>query len=288
MYSLRDQLDVGGLHHRVGGLDGADQPAGFDEPKCFASHVFRMLRGGLYHIAPRPTTAVSSGVFIRRHAQIAMNPRSLALSVCLAALVAAPACRKKQVDLPPVATPTITFSSTRIPLGSPVEVTYKFQVAPGRDLRRQLHGARPLPRLGRRVDVDRRSSAAGADEHVEAGADDRIQAHDVRADLPLRRAGERAHRPLLAEDVEAAAAGGRVERPARIQGRRPFSCCRTPRTCSCCSRTAGIRPRPPRTTPPSNGSGRRSRRRSPSGIPRSRARSTCTQTIRGRTPSRRS
>jgi hypothetical protein len=60
-----------------------------------------------------------------------MTPRSLALSVCLAALVAAPACRKKQVDLPPVATPAIAFSSTRIPLGSPVEVTYKFQVAPG-------------------------------------------------------------------------------------------------------------------------------------------------------------
>ena len=60
-----------------------------------------------------------------------MTPRSLALSVCLAALVAAPACRKKQVDLPPGATPTIAFSSTRIPLGSPVEVTYKFQVAQG-------------------------------------------------------------------------------------------------------------------------------------------------------------
>ena len=78
--------------------------------------------------------------------------------------------------------------SPEAPLGSPVEVTYKFAVAQGAGVRAGLQGHGPLPRRGRGADVDRRSPAAGADHAVEAGPDDRIQAHGVRADLPLRRA----------------------------------------------------------------------------------------------------
>ena len=50
------------------------------------------------------------------------------LSLC--ALLVAAGCRSKEPDAPPVATPSVSFAHTRVPLGSPVEVTYKFQVAP--------------------------------------------------------------------------------------------------------------------------------------------------------------
>jgi hypothetical protein len=70
------------------------------------------------------------GRFARRDS-LPMTRRSFAILVCLLALVAAGGCRKKEPDLPPVATATLTFSSTRIPLGSPVETAYRFQVAPG-------------------------------------------------------------------------------------------------------------------------------------------------------------
>src|SRR5829696_3091025 len=39
------------------------------------------------------------------------------------------ACRKKETPAPSVATPTVTLSHDRAPLGSPVDVTYKFVVA---------------------------------------------------------------------------------------------------------------------------------------------------------------
>jgi hypothetical protein len=40
------------------------------------------------------------------------------------------ACRRKQPEPPPVATPSFSVNQTRVPLGSPIEVTYKFTVAP--------------------------------------------------------------------------------------------------------------------------------------------------------------
>jgi hypothetical protein len=39
-------------------------------------------------------------------------------------------CRKKEPDVAPVATPSVAFSRDRVALGSPVKVTYRFQVAP--------------------------------------------------------------------------------------------------------------------------------------------------------------
>ena len=50
------------------------------------------------------------------------------LSLC--ALLVVAGCRSKEPDAPPVATPSVSFAHARVPLGSPVEVTYKFQVAP--------------------------------------------------------------------------------------------------------------------------------------------------------------
>jgi hypothetical protein len=52
------------------------------------------------------------------------------LVVCAAAAVAGSACRKKQAPAPPVAKPTVTVNHARAPLGSPIEITYKFEVAP--------------------------------------------------------------------------------------------------------------------------------------------------------------
>ena len=216
-----------------------------------------------------------------------MTPRSLALSVCLAALVAAPACRKKQVDLPPVATPTITFASTRIPLGSPVEVTYKFQVAQGAtfddnyivlvhfldsddELMWTDDHQPPVPtstwKPGQTIEY-KRTMFAPIYRYV-GQATVHIGLYSPKTSKRLQLAGEsNGQLEYKAASIHAVAAPG--ERVPAVQA------------------TAG-RLRPPRTTPPSNGSGRRSRRRSLSGIQRSRVRSTSTQTTRERTPSRRS
>jgi hypothetical protein len=52
----------------------------------------------------------------------------LALTLALAGTVA---CGRGSDEAPPVATPTVTLNKTRASLGSPIEVTYKFVVAPG-------------------------------------------------------------------------------------------------------------------------------------------------------------
>ena len=48
------------------------------------------------------------------------------IGVCVAA---ASGCRKEEPEPPGVATPSFSVKQTRVPLGSPVEVTYKFVVA---------------------------------------------------------------------------------------------------------------------------------------------------------------
>jgi len=50
--------------------------------------------------------------------------------VILVALAAATGCRGEEPEPPPVATASFSVKETRVPLGSPVEVTYKFVVAP--------------------------------------------------------------------------------------------------------------------------------------------------------------
>jgi hypothetical protein len=59
-----------------------------------------------------------------------MKMRVLALCLVLAT-AAAGACRKSSNSEPPVATPTVSLNHTKVPLGSPLEVTYEFKVAPG-------------------------------------------------------------------------------------------------------------------------------------------------------------
>jgi hypothetical protein len=50
-------------------------------------------------------------------------------TILLAALVALPGCSRRVDDEPPVATPEFAVNHTRAPLGSPLEVTYRFRVA---------------------------------------------------------------------------------------------------------------------------------------------------------------
>lgn len=50
--------------------------------------------------------------------------------VCAAAAIAVGACRKKEAAAPAVATPSVTLNHPRVPLGSPIDITYKFEVAP--------------------------------------------------------------------------------------------------------------------------------------------------------------
>jgi hypothetical protein len=50
--------------------------------------------------------------------------------VAVAAVVSIGACRSKEPSSPPVATPTVTLNHDRAPAGSPIEITYKFVVAP--------------------------------------------------------------------------------------------------------------------------------------------------------------
>ena len=61
-------------------------------------------------------------------------PSSVRGRACLAlavlGLISASACRRDEPEPPPVATPSFSIKQARVPLGSPVEVTYKFVVAP--------------------------------------------------------------------------------------------------------------------------------------------------------------
>jgi hypothetical protein len=62
-----------------------------------------------------------------------VRPPSRSVSLGLAALViltsGLASCRRKETTSPPVATPSITLSHDRAPLGSPIDITYKFVVA---------------------------------------------------------------------------------------------------------------------------------------------------------------
>src|SRR6478672_316807 len=56
---------------------------------------------------------------------------TVALAVCVAVLaVTFVGCRRKEPPAPPVATPSLTLSHDKAPLGSPLDIHYKFVVAP--------------------------------------------------------------------------------------------------------------------------------------------------------------
>ena len=225
---LRDQLDVGRLDHGVRRLDCADQSTSFDESERILRHYGR-VRADCTHIAPAATTALSSlssresgttcALVSTSSGSFMLSTRSsVLLSLC--ALLVAAGCRSKEPDAPPVATPSVSFAHTRVPLGSPVEVTYKFQVAPNAPAFQENYRV-----MVHFLDAD--EELMWTDDHdpsvpvhaVEAGPDDRVHADDVRAHLSVRRQGQRARRAVLAEDAEAPVAGGADHRAARVHAR---------------------------------------------------------------------
>ena len=70
---------------------------------------------------------------------------SVALGLAALVLVssAVTACKRKEAPAPPMATPSITLSHDKAPLGSPIDITYKFVVANNatftEDLRAMVH-----------------------------------------------------------------------------------------------------------------------------------------------------
>src|SRR3954470_7408124 len=60
----------------------------------------------------------------RAHRSLVLGPAVLAL-----VLAASSACRKTEAPAPPLATPSVTLSHDKAPLGSPLDIHYKFAVA---------------------------------------------------------------------------------------------------------------------------------------------------------------
>src|ERR671938_1877573 len=56
--------------------------------------------------------------------------RFVTIAAAVSAAVTAAGCHRVEKDQPGVATPSVTLSRDRVPLGSPIDITYKFVVAP--------------------------------------------------------------------------------------------------------------------------------------------------------------
>ena len=155
------------------------------------------------------------------------------LALVVVGLASTAACRSEEPEPPPVATPSFSVKQTRVPLGSPVEVTYKFVVE---------KNAPPIPENFRVfvhfLDAD--NERMWTDDHdppiptnaVEAGADHRIHEDDVRARLSVSGHDDGVDGSLFAGVGFAIAA-----RRARITASVPTSsdsssCCRAPRASS--------------------------------------------------------
>jgi hypothetical protein len=55
---------------------------------------------------------------------------ALSLAVVVVVVLSLSSCRKTEPAAPPLATPTVTLNHDKAPLGSPLDITYKFVVAP--------------------------------------------------------------------------------------------------------------------------------------------------------------
>jgi hypothetical protein len=66
----------------------------------------------------------------QRVSAVPSSGASLLVWVCaIIAVISVVGCRQKEPDMPPVATPNVTFARDRVAIGSPVKVPYRFQVA---------------------------------------------------------------------------------------------------------------------------------------------------------------
>ena len=141
-------------------------------------------------------------------------------------------CGQAEDTTPPVGSLQVSLSRPKVALGSPVEVTYKFTV------RRRAASFGPAPRVRalsrrrRRVDVDRRSRSADADDRMEARADHRVHAIDVRS-RAIPTSAPRRSSPACIRRRTTIASSCRTRIAAIARTRSSISsCCRRPRTSS--------------------------------------------------------
>ena len=142
------------------------------------------------------------------------------LALVVLVLASTAACRREEPEPPPVATPSFSVKQTRVPLGSPVEVTYKFVVeknAPpiAENFRVFVHF---LDADNERMWTDDHDPA-DSDDAVEAGADHRIHQDDVRARLSVSGRDDGVDGPLFARIGFALAARREESRPAVLRRR---------------------------------------------------------------------
>ncbi len=111
-----DQHHIRGFDHRIGGLDRANEPAGFD-------HTERVALG--FHLVDW------DDILVPYCMQRTVGSTQLLGSVGVMALlcVTAASCAQGADTSPAVASMDVAISKPKASLGSPIEVTYRFHVA---------------------------------------------------------------------------------------------------------------------------------------------------------------
>ena len=180
-----------------------------------------------------------------------------ALGTVLSRLCWPPPAVRKKAAAPPMATPSVTLSRDKVPLGGPVDITYKFVVAADakftQNYRVMVHVVDPNEELMWTDDHD----PPIADERVEAGADRRVHADGLRARFIRTSARPRSRSGCTRSRTSPASRWRRGCGAAGLPSRRACSWRRRARPCSRSSRTAGTRRSRPSTTRRSSGTGRR-------------------------------
>jgi hypothetical protein len=84
-----------------------------------------------YHTGSSSFTIVSTHLQRQLPMILRLSRRSVALGLATLTILTsgAAACRRKEPPAPPLATPTVRLSHDKAPLGSPIDITYKFVVA---------------------------------------------------------------------------------------------------------------------------------------------------------------
>jgi len=119
-----------GLDHGISRLDGADEAAGFNHSKRVCGHDFESVNR-------RNASILNSIGPIRYHPSVMMlqtlTRQRAVLSAGLSVAVILAGCGSSD-DGPPVASVSMTLSRPASALGSPIDMTYRFELAPGATL----------------------------------------------------------------------------------------------------------------------------------------------------------
>jgi hypothetical protein len=113
-----DEHDIGRLDHGIGGLDGSNESAGLHHSKRIAVRFHLVDPDDIMGVLNMQRTVFAGGLGRLR----------LTLVVCAIACVTA-SCSRRDDTGPAVATAHVGVARSRIAQGSPVEMTYRFEVA---------------------------------------------------------------------------------------------------------------------------------------------------------------